>query len=134
MSPGTAKSRDSICCLPSIEIRHSFGFRSTIRADFFPAKIDEKVFKHALGVIATWSGFDDVRDPGGVQTGEQNGALDLRAGDRRLVGDCVKRGAMDHEGRSIVCSQRGDLCTHLRERLDNSAHRPLGKRGVANQA
>ena len=36
-------------------------------------------------------------------------------------------------GGHIVRAERGDACTHLGEWFDNSAHRPLGERIVANK-
>src|SRR3954471_15043889 len=61
--------------------------------------------EHALGVVAGWRRLDDGRRPVRVQRGEGDRRLDLRAGDRQLVGDPAQPRARDRERRESLVAR-----------------------------
>ena len=87
--------------------------------------------QRALGVVARRGRLGDAGRALGVQAGEQDGALDLRARHVRLVGDAVQPRAVDRQRRVAV--GRLDAGAHALERLDDPPHRPARQRGVADQ-
>ena len=81
--------------------------------------------KRALGVIARRHGLEHGRFSVGLQTGEEHGALDLRARDLRTMGDASEPGAVDDERRPAIV--RSDGRAHLGQGPNHALHRPPGQ-------
>ena len=87
--------------------------------------------EHQLGVVARRLRLDDRRLALGVEPGEEDRRLDLRARDRQLVGDRAQRPALDPERQVPVVGL--DAGAHAAERLGDPLHRPAAERGVAGE-
>ena len=80
-------------------------------------------FEHELGVVAGGDALDHRRRPLGVQPGEEDRGLHLRARHLRLDLDPAQSGrASDHEGRVPVGGLDGRA--HLPQRRGDPLHRP----------
>ena len=84
-----------------------------------------------LAVIAGAHGFADGCGSLGLQAGEQNAGLHLRAGNRSGVVDGRQFPAFDGE-RRVAISKR-EACSHPLQRLANALHGPARKRCVADK-
>src|SRR5690606_6780316 len=88
--------------------------------------------QHTLRVVAGGLVLDDGRAAGRIEAGEQDGRLDLRRGDRRLVDD--RHGlarALERDGAAAAFGLRDDARAHPDQRVENAAHGPLAQGGVA---
>ncbi len=84
--------------------------------------------QHAFGVVARGYGLDHGGDAGGVETGEQHGALHLCAGHRQAIFDWYGRAdAAFGQGQG----GGGKIGPHQAERLGHPAHRAFREAGVA---
>ena len=90
-------------------------------------------FKSATpSLVAADAGFRDERRALGIQPGEQQRRLQLRAGDRQRVTDAVQWFAVNRKRRRATFAGC-NLRAHQRQRFGHTAHRPLHQRRVANQ-
>jgi len=88
--------------------------------------------EHALGVVAGRMRLDHLGHAFGIEPGEQQRRLHLRARHRQFVADAVQApAAVDDERRQAV--PRVDACAHAGERLGDAAHRPARERGIADE-
>ena len=97
MSPGTVKSQ----ALGDLAAGDRYGVALVHGA------IDVEGGEHALGVVARLSGLDDGGFAIGEQSGKQDGAFHLGAGDRHLVGDGRELGGMDEQAARSRVFRRG---------------------------
>jgi hypothetical protein len=89
--------------------------------------------QHALGVVAGEERLGDGdRDPR-AQAGQEDGALDLRAGLRRCVGDLAQRPAEHLDRQPVRLAQLAEGGAHLPERRGDAAHGPAAERGVPGE-
>ena len=103
--------------------------------NLFAFRFDEKVIEHPLGVVARADIFDHRGGAFGKKSREENRAFDLRAGDRRAVGDALQIAmALDHKRRAGLFAFRVEICPHEAQRIDDALHRALRKRGIAGEA
>ncbi len=85
-----------------------------------------------LGVVAAGKRLDHGRGPSiGVEAGEEDGGLHLRARDRELVPDPVELRAVDAEG--CVAVRRLDVPAHPAQRIGDAFLRTGGERLVADE-
>ncbi len=84
-----------------------------------------------LGVVAGGGRLEHGRIALGRDPGEQDGALDLGAGDRGPMLDPGERSA-PHGDRGVPV-RRSDLGAHRPQRLGDALHRPSGEASVALQ-
>ena len=89
--------------------------------------------QHALGVIAAGRGLDDRGFAVGVEPGQQQGRLHLRAGDGHRVTDAAQGRRRPHPHRHRAGRARGDGRAHQVQRLGHPPHRSPPQRGVAGQ-
>ena len=101
--------------------------------NILPAKLDQKILEHPLGMVARTRGLDDRRLAFGEQSGEQDGALHLGARDRKPVGDPRQRASLDNERGTLFLPLGGKPRAHFLERRNHAAHRALRQRRVACQ-
>ena len=89
----------------------------------------------ASSMSSVWSrvgtGSTTVVSPVGVEAGEEDRRLHLRARDRELVRDPVQRPPLDAHRQVAVL--RLDAGAHARERLGDPLHRPRAERRVADE-
>ena len=85
-----------------------------------------------LAVVAGADFFEDGCGSGGLQSGEENAALDLRAGNGRGVVDGAKRAAVDGE-RRVSVSER-EARAHGFERFANALHGAAREGFVADES
>ena len=90
-----------------------------------------------LGVVAGADGLGEAGGAVGLEAGEEDGGLDLRAGDGGVEVDGVERAADDGDRgvtalRSVAAGEV-DLCAHGGERLADALHRTEGEGVVADE-
>ena len=85
-------------------------------------------------MIPTGSRLDHTGFPFGKESRKQDGALHLGAGHRHFIGDVAQRSTLDDERRTTLLSLRCKFRPHLGERIDDTSHRALRERGVANES
>ena len=96
------------------------------------AHIGPEVAQHPFCMIARRLPLDDGRFPRGSEAGDQNGALDLCRGHRQHVLDRHQVAcAADRQRQRLLVLHH--LESHLLQRIQHPAHRPAGKRGIADQ-
>ena len=94
---------------------------------------DQKIIEHQLGVIAAGERFVDGGLAFSEKTGEQNGALDLRACDRRSIMNSAQRSATDTQRRSLLRTFGDNVRAHFPKRFNHAIHRPAIERSVSDQ-
>ena len=92
--------------------------------------LDAQRAEHALGMVAGGRRLDDGRLTLGIQTGQQDGTLELGRRDGETVLDAVQL-ARVHGHRTEVVVPALDGRAHLAQRLHHAAHRALLDGGVA---
>ena len=117
--------------LSSLHGRAYFDEAAILRGVFvfpnlFAFRFDEKVIEHPLGVVARADILDHRGGAFGKKSREENRAFDLRAGDRRAVGDALQIAmTLDHKRRAGLFTLRVEICTHEAQRIDDALHRAL---------
>ena len=103
----------------------------------FTRKCRAKCLEGLFGMVAGADGFGEAGSAVGLETGEEDGCLDLGGWDGRVEVDSMERAADYGHGtmatNGTVAAGEVDLGAHLRERLANALHGTLGERVVANQ-
>ncbi len=92
-----------------------------------------EVAQHAFGVIARAHRLLDPGRSAGLQAGEEDRGLHLRARDRERVRDADERTALDAERCPAVARLARDRRAHATERLDHPPHRPAQERFVTGE-
>ena len=121
-SPGSATVVPCNACGPSSSTQSSA-----------PRSAHAEVAQHALGVIARAHRLLDPGRPAGLQAGEEDRRLHLRARDRERVRDADERTALDAERCPAVARLARDRRAHATERLDHPPHRPAQERSVTGE-
>ena len=84
-----------------------------------------------LGVVAGEDGFGEAGGAFGLQTGEEDGGLDLGGGDGCGEVDGAERSAVDGDGRVSIYQIK--FRTHLAEGIADAIHRAEGEGGVSDE-
>ena len=100
----------------------------------FDGQLGAESAEHPFGMIARRHGLDDSGDPGGVEPGQQDGALHLGRGDRQAIFDRHCRRSTAQHQRQSSPGRGAEIRAHQAERLDHPAHRPLRQAGIANES
>ena len=84
-----------------------------------------------LGVVAGADGFGEAGGTFGLQSGEEDGGLDLGGRDGGGEVDGVERSAVDGDGR--VSIHQINFCSHITEWIADAIHRAEGEGGVSDK-
>ena len=95
--------------------------------------LNPKMRQHPFRVIARRAGLVHDGLAHGEEAGEQDGRLDLRAGDRHGVIDPVQAPAPDRQRRQLAVLTAQHRRAHQAQRLGHAAHRPAAQRLAAGQ-
>ncbi len=82
-----------------------------------------EIAQHPLAVITRKVRLEDRRRGIGVEPGQQQGRLDLGAGDGRAVRDALQASSLDCQGRQLATAATVNQRPHFAQRLHDSAHR-----------
>ncbi len=124
-SPGTTMSRPRSSGQPTTVMRLPPPSRRR------HAHLGAEMAQHAFGVVARGMRLDHRGLARGVEAGQQDGALDLRRGDRQAVFDGHHLVGADDGERHAPAVARLEARAHARQRFDDALHRPAAQRGVA---
>ena len=100
---------------------------------FLRPQIRAEAAQHPLAVVAGRLLLDHGGDARRIESGQQNGRLHLRRGDRKLVGDGNGRSAARDGQRQPAAAARHERRAHLPERINHPLHRTAAQRGIARE-
>ena len=97
-------------------------------------KIGAEALEHTFGMVAGGNRLDHRGRARRVESGQQDGAFDLRRGHRQRVGDRHGGRGAAHDQRQSPAFAGIEAGAHLRKRGDDAVHRALRERIVTGKA